>query len=120
MENIRLGPLFEVHVVKSSKPGVLWAVLTPVLWGAACRRTQGAAATGRPPRSAVPVRVAPAALQDVVFAVKAVGGLEAEEVVQVTAEVEGAVSEVRFHEGDRVTRGTVLARIDPDRYRLEA
>lgn len=87
---------------------------------AACGRTQGAAAPGRPAHSAVQVRVATAALQDVVFAVKAVGGLEAEEIVQVTAEVEGAVSEVRFHEGDRVTRATVLARIDPDRYRLEA
>ena len=40
--------------------------------------------------------------------------------VQVTAEVEGAVGEVHFHEGDRVTPETVLLRIDPDRYRLEA
>ena len=40
--------------------------------------------------------------------------------MQVTAEVEGAVAEVRFHEGDRVGPQTVLARIDPDRYRLEA
>ena len=30
------------------------------------------------------------------------------------------MAEVRFHEGDRVGPGTVLARIDPDRYRLEA
>ena len=40
--------------------------------------------------------------------------------VQVTAEVEGVVSDVRFHEGDRVGPATVLLRIDPDRYRLEA
>src|SRR6266511_3943168 len=39
--------------------------------------------------------------------------------VQVTAEVEGAVTEVRFHEGDSVNPKTLLARIDPDRYRLE-
>jgi membrane fusion protein, multidrug efflux system len=49
-----------------------------------------------------------------------VGSLEAEELVQINAEVEGAVSEVRFHEGDRVGPNTVLVRIDPDRYRLEA
>ena len=46
--------------------------------------------------------------------------LEAEELVQVTAEVEGAVSDVRFHEGDRVGRRRCSLRIDPDRYRLEA
>ena len=40
--------------------------------------------------------------------------------MQVTAEVEGAVTEVRFNEGDRVSPQTVLARIDPERYRLEA
>jgi multidrug efflux system membrane fusion protein len=38
----------------------------------------------------------------------------------VTAEVSGAVAEVLFHEGDRVTPETVLLRIDPDKYRLEA
>ena len=32
----------------------------------------------------------------------------------------GAVKEVRFHDGDRVTPETVLLRIDPERYRLEA
>jgi RND family efflux transporter MFP subunit len=58
--------------------------------------------------------------EDVVYSIKAIGSLEAEEVTQVTAEVEGAVSEVGFHEGDRVAPGTVLLRIDPDRYRLEA
>jgi multidrug efflux system membrane fusion protein len=66
------------------------------------------------------VRVATVAVQDVVYEIKAVGTLEAEEIVQVTAEVEGAVTEVRFHEGDRVGPGTILARIDPDRYKVEA
>jgi RND family efflux transporter MFP subunit len=57
--------------------------------------------------------------QDVVYEIKAPGTLEAEELVQITAQVEGAVTGVRFHEGDAVGRGTVLLRIDPDRYRLE-
>jgi len=81
--------------------------------------TQGAA----PPPGAKPrglnVRVAPVAVQDVVYEIKAPGTLEAEELVQITAEVEGAVKDVRFHEGDRVDRGTVLFRIDPERYGLE-
>ncbi|MGE5235134.1 MAG: efflux RND transporter periplasmic adaptor subunit [Acidobacteriota bacterium] len=68
----------------------------------------------------LPVRVAPIAARDVVYRVKSLGSLEADEVVQITAEVTGAVSEVRFHPGDHVTPATVLARIDPERYRLEA
>jgi RND family efflux transporter MFP subunit len=59
-------------------------------------------------------------VQDVTYEVKALGSLEPQELVQVTAEVEGAVTEVRFNEGDRVSPQTVLARIDPERYRLEA
>ena len=62
---------------------------------------------------ALNVRVAPVAARDVVYRVQALGSLEAEELVQVTAEVEGAVTQVLFHEGDRVTAETVLARIDP-------
>jgi multidrug efflux system membrane fusion protein len=40
--------------------------------------------------------------------------------VQVTAQVDGVATDVRFREGDRVTPQTVLLRIDPERYRLEA
>lgn len=65
------------------------------------------------------MRVAAVQAQDVTYRVKALGSLEAEELVQVTAEVDGAVAAVDFHEGDRVTPDTVLVRIDPDRYRLE-
>ena len=88
----------------------------------ACGRAEGTGgpAAGVPARPAVVVRTAPVSVQDVTYEVKALGSLEAQEFVQVTAEVEGAVSEVRFNEGDRVTPRTVLARIDPERYRLEA
>ena len=84
----------------------------------ACSGSQGAAA-GRGGPGRLVVRVAPAQTQDVAYEIKALGSLEAEELVQVTAEVEGAVSDVRFHEGDRVGTGTVLATIDPQRYRVE-
>ena len=85
----------------------------------ACSRGQGATTGARPQRMAVMVNVAPVAVQDVVYNITAVGSLEAEEVVQVTAEVEGAVTGVNFQEGARVTPGTVLLLIDPDRYRLQ-
>ena len=83
-----------------------------------CRGTQGAPDGGAGAR-ALTVRVAPVVAQDVVYEIKAPGTLEAEELVQITAQVEGVVTSVRFHEGDRVGRSTVLMRIDPDRYRLE-
>lgn len=93
--------------------------------GLGCRQAGSAPdskASGRSTGAAraLQVRTAAVVVQDVTYRVKAVGSLGAEELVQVTAEVEGAVSEVRFNEGDRVTPDTVLARIDPERYRLEA
>lgn len=86
---------------------------------AACQRSAPPATPGRGAPRALPVHVATVEVRDVVFEVQALGSLEAEELVQVTAEVEGAVSEVRFHEGDRVSPSQVLLRIDPERYALE-
>jgi membrane fusion protein, multidrug efflux system len=74
----------------------------------------------RPQRPALRVRVAPVAVQDVVYQIKSLGQIEARDMVQVTAEVDGVVTDVRFREGDRVSPATVLLRIDPARYRLEA
>jgi len=65
------------------------------------------------------VRVAPVVAQDVVYEIKSPGSMEADELVQITAQVEGQATDVRFREGDRVTRSSVLLRIDPERYRLE-
>jgi membrane fusion protein, multidrug efflux system len=98
-----------------------YIALPSILLGlAACSRS--ASDPGPAPKgpAGVRVRVAPADVRDVTFEVKSLGSLEAEELVQITGEVEGAVSEVLFHEGDRVTSETVLVRIDPDRYKLEA
>lgn len=110
-------------MTRSSFASVLPLLLAAAILPVACGRSGGASASpsgGRPAAPALRVRVAPVKVQDVVASVKALGTLEAEELVQVTAEVEGAVSEVSFNEGDRVTPETVLARIDPERYRLEA
>jgi len=91
--------------------------LLPVL--GACGRSQGSTPPASTRARALTVRVAPVVAQDVVYEIKAPGTLEAEELVQITAQVEGATTAVRFHEGDVVGRGTVLLRIDPDRYALE-
>ena len=73
---------------------------------------------GRGP-GAIPVKAGPVSVELVIYKIQAVGTLEAEDLVQVTAEVDGVLTEVRFREGDRVTRNTVIALIDPERYRLE-
>lgn len=93
--------------------------LAAVLLESACGGSQGAPA-GRPQRQALRVRVAPVVVQDVVHQIKALGSLEARDMVQVTAQVEGVASDVRFREGDQVSPATVLLRIDPDRHRVQA
>ena len=98
---------------------VLPACLAAVCLAAACRGTQGASPAAGAGARALTVRVASVTARDVVYEIKAPGTLEAEELVQITAQVEGVAADMRFHEGDRVGRSTVLMRIDPDRYRLE-
>jgi multidrug efflux system membrane fusion protein len=100
---------------------VSFGLLAASLFAAsACKGGQSAAATRGGAQRALMVRAAPVAVQDVVYEIKAIGSLEPEELVQVTAEVQGAVADVRFNEGDHVGKDTILVRIDPDRYRLEA
>jgi membrane fusion protein, multidrug efflux system len=107
--------------VISSKPhlALLGTALAGSAFLGACTGSAGSA-NARPGKAPLMVRVAPVVTQEVVYQIKALGSLEAEEIMQVTAEVEGAVADVRFHEGDRVSPQSVLARIDPERYRLEA
>ena len=102
----------------TQKPLLVFALAAAAL-GFACGGG-GDAAAGRPQRPALRVRVAPVAVQDVVYQIKSLGQIEARDMVQVTAEVDGVATDVRFREGDRVGPGTVLLRIDPERYRLEA
>jgi len=102
----------------TQKPFFAFALVAATLTGAC--GGGGDAAAPRQQRPALRVRVAPVAVQDVVYQIKSLGQIEARDVVQVTAEVDGVASDVRFREGDRVGPGTVLLRIDPARYRLEA
>jgi RND family efflux transporter MFP subunit len=101
------------------KPSLSLALAAATL-AVACGGGADSAKGGRPQRPALRVRVAPVAVQDVVYQIKSLGQIEAQDMVQVTAQVEGVATAVRFREGDRVGPGTVLIRIDPDRYQLEA
>ncbi len=75
---------------------------------------------GRGSAPAIPVKAGPVKVQEVTYRIQAVGSLEAEDMIQVTAELDGVLTEVKFREGDRVTKDTVIALIDPERYKLEA
>jgi multidrug efflux system membrane fusion protein len=65
-----------------------------------------------------PVEIAVVESRNTEFNVRAVGSVEAYEIVQVTARVPGIVRAVRFIEGDAVRRGEALIEIEPDRYQL--
>ena len=80
----------------------------------------GGAVRGGRGAAAIPVKAGLVKVQQVTYSIQAVGSLEAEDMIQVTAELDGVLTEVKFREGDHVTKDTVIALIDPDRYRLEA
>ena len=61
----------------------------------------------------VPVLAAAAQVQDVPVYLDGLGTVQASSQVQVRAQVDGPLLEVRFREGQDVAKGDVLARIDP-------
>jgi multidrug efflux system membrane fusion protein len=65
-----------------------------------------------------PVEVRKVGTEDVRYSIDAVGTLEPEEEVRVTARVAGMVEKVMFEEGSKVTPKTVLAEIDRSRYQM--
>jgi membrane fusion protein, multidrug efflux system len=79
--------------------------------------TPGGATFSAPP---VPVEVLTVQTRDVQYSLTAVGSLQAQEIIRVPARVPGVIQDLAFHEGDWVTADRVLARIDPERYRLTA
>jgi multidrug efflux system membrane fusion protein len=118
---IRAGRARRAHRALSARSPILLFALV-ALAGLACRGESAGPGGGRPPRDTVrfPVEVVPVESRRVEYSVNAVGSVEAFEVVAVTARVGGVVERVRFQEGDAVAPTTVLAEIEPERYRLAA
>ena len=79
----------------------------------------GSSKTGSTAPAAVTVEVAQASLQPISASYNATASLEAPIEAQVVARTSGVLLELLVEEGDRVTAGQVLARIDPARPRLE-
>jgi multidrug efflux pump subunit AcrA (membrane-fusion protein) len=71
-------------------------------------------------KRAFPVEVRKVGTEDVQYTIDAVGTLEPQEQVKVTARVAGMVEKVLFEEGTTVTLSTVLAEIDRARYQMLA
>lgn len=63
--------------------------------------------------AAVAVDAAPVARQDVPVYLSGLGTIQAFYTVKVTAQVNGELTKVAFHEGQQVKRGQLLAQIDP-------
>src|SRR3954471_24765076 len=78
------------------------------------RAKEGKSAAKGPP--AVPVNVAPAQQQTVPVRLQGIGNVEAYQTVAIKARVDGQIMEVKFREGDPVSKGEVLFRIDPRPY----
>jgi RND family efflux transporter MFP subunit len=79
----------------------------------------GSAAKPGGPRE-FPVRTTAAATMPVTYDIRVVGSLVEENRFVVPARVAGTAQDVGFKEGDRVTTGQQLLRIEHDRYRLLA
>lgn len=72
----------------------------------------GGAHKGKPPSPGEPVAVVPVVLQDVPVYIDALGTVTPTRSVTVVSQVDGILSSVEFTEGQRVSKGQVIARID--------
>ena len=71
-------------------------------------------------KRAFPVEVQEVATEEVQYSIDAVGSLEPQEEVKITARVAGTIERIFFEEGTKVTADTALVEIDRSRYRLMA
>lgn len=95
--------------------GAIWAFPTGDP-GAGRRGQHGKSADNGDP---VPVTVAPAKVMDVPIYLEGVGTVKARNLVTVRAQVDGKLLSVNFKEGQDVTKGDVLAKIDPVTYQAQ-
>ena len=88
------------------------SVTALAVFATGCAKQQAAPAA----RPAATVTVAKVVQKTMPVEVTAVGSVEAISTIQIRAQVAGEVKEIRFREGDFVTKGQVLLTIDPRPY----
>ena len=101
--------------------GKFWLVLVCCLvlvGGLVALRKHEKAASKKPDPATlpIPVNTAAAVRDDVPLTVDGIGTVQALNTVNIKPMVDGPLVEIRFHEGQNVAAGDVLARIDPRTY----
>ncbi len=86
------------------------------LGGVALLATAAALSTGNRRASGVEVRMEAVAARDLVSIVTASGNVRARRKVDISSDISARVAEMLVDEGDDVTEGQVLLRLDPSRY----
>jgi len=93
--------------------GLLLLLLGELAFTAACANDKAAKAAGDPP--AMPVKVHTATLQKVDDTTEYVATLKSRDSAVVMPQVEGIITQIFVHSGDRVTSGAPLLQIDPSK-----
>lgn len=94
------------------------ALLIAVLALTACDSRKPAATTTPPASRATAVTAAPPLQQDIAVTERSVGQLESLITPEVAAEVEGRILQGFAKTGERVTKGQLIAELDPEDYRI--
>ena len=71
---------------------------------------------GRPPALVI---TAPATVQNIPVMIKAIGNMEASEVVAIRSQISGQLTNVAFREGQEVAKGALLFQLDARSYQAE-
>ena len=87
--------------------------LLTLIVSAGCQTRKGQAAGPPPP---MPVTAAVASAQQVPFDIRVVGSVEPSAKVEIKSQVAGQLMSVHFTEGQNVTEGQLLLKIDPQPY----
>ena len=80
--------------------------------GEAAGGAEGSAAGGPPAMPPMPVDVDSARRQSVVDAVRATGGIEAQQAIELRPDEQGRITDLMFREGQYVEAGTPLVKVD--------
>ena len=113
MSNL-LKRLISIAVVCAIGAGVYFAITMP-----AVQEKIGGQRRRAPANITVPVLAAPARLANVPVYLFGVGTAKARNSVTVRPQVDGRILSIDFKEGQEVSKGDVLARIDPATYRAQ-
>lgn len=104
----------------SPRPSLVPALLSAVLFAYSLSGCSTPDPAEEEPEAAIPVAVAPVTLGPIAAAYRGTTSIEAPAEATVVAKLSGVIQTLLVEEGQSVQAGTVLARLDDERLRLEA